>query len=100
MRIVTRTGTVLALALLGACTQMHSMTGGDGAGEHVRLSGAGEVPAVDTQASGSGMVMVGSDCTVHGKITVTGMKVTAAHIHQGAAGANGKVLVPFTKQGD
>jgi hypothetical protein len=28
------------------------------------------------------------------------MNATAAHIHQGAAHANGKVIVPFTKTGD
>ena len=102
MRIITRTGTVLALALLAAagCTQMESMMGGGGGGENVKLTGANEVPAVDSQASGSGMVHVGSDCSVKAKITVSGMKPTAAHIHQGAAGSNGKVLVPLDKQGE
>jgi len=28
------------------------------------------------------------------------MNATAAHIHEGAAGANGPVIVPFVKQGD
>ena len=32
-------------------------------------------------------------------ITVTG-EATASHIHEGAAGANGPVIVPFTKTGD
>jgi len=100
MRIVTRTGTILALALLAACTQMHSMMGGGDNGEQVKLTGASEVPPVSTQASGAGTVTVGADCSVQAKITVSGMKATAAHIHQGAAGANGKVIVPFTKQGD
>jgi hypothetical protein len=37
---------------------------------------------------------------VAAKITVTGMTPTAAHIHMAAGGANGPVIVPFTKQGD
>jgi hypothetical protein len=43
---------------------------------------------------------VASDCAVTAKITVTGMTATASHIHQGARGANGPVIVPFVKQGD
>jgi hypothetical protein len=89
---------VLALALVG-CAQVQSMAAGDG-GEQVKLSGKNEVPPVDTPASGSGTVTVGADCSVQANIKVTGMTPTAAHIHQGAAGANGKVLVPFEKKGD
>lgn len=33
-------------------------------------------------------------------ITVTGMTATASHIHEGAAGTNGPVIVPFTKTAD
>jgi hypothetical protein len=100
MRIMTRTGTILSIAFLAGCSQMSSVMGAGDNGEQVKLSGASEVPPVTTQASGSGTVTVGSDCSVQAKITVTGMKATAAHIHQGAAGANGKVVVPFTKQGE
>ena len=46
------------------------------------------------------MVTVNADHTVTAKIIATGMSATAAHIHQGAKGANGKVIVPFTKTGD
>jgi hypothetical protein len=101
MRIASRTGIALAVALLAGCSTMEGMMGGSGGGgEKVSLSGANEVPAVQTSASGSGTVTVGSDCSVKAEIKVSGMKPTAAHIHQGAAGANGKVIVPFTKQGE
>ncbi len=73
--------------------------GDDDGGEHVSLTGASEVPAVTTTASGSGTVTV-KDCAVSAKITTTGMTPTAAHIHEGAAGSNGPVIVPFTKTGD
>jgi len=66
----------------------------------VKLTGANEVPPVMTSASGSGTVTVNEDHTVTAKITATGMTATAAHIHQAAMGANGKVIVPFTKTGD
>ena len=69
-------------------------------GESVSLSGANEVPTSGSSACGSGNVTVGGDCSVSAKITVSGMTATAAHIHQGAAGANGPVIVPFNKTAD
>ena len=91
-----------AAALASGCTQMHNMMYGDGksSGESLTLSGSNEVPAVTSSASGSGTVTVNSDRTVTGRITVSGMTATAAHIHQGAPGANGPVIVPFVMQGD
>lgn len=86
-----------AAAILASCSSMSNMMGG---GQQVALSGANEVPSVTTSASGSGTVTVGSDCSVKAMIMVTGMTATAAHIHQGAAGSNGPVIVPFTKSGD
>ena len=68
--------------------------------EDVMLSGKNEVPAVNSSAAGTGTVMVNADKSVTAKITVTGMTATAAHIHMAAAGANGPVIVPFTKTGD
>jgi len=90
-----------AAALASGCTQMqHMMSGDSKSGESVTLSGSNEVPAVTSAASGSGTVTVNSDRTVTGRITVSGMTATAAHIHQGAPGANGPVIVPFVMQGD
>ena len=86
----------VAAALAGCGMMEHHM----GGGERVALSGANEVPPVTTGASGSGTVTVGADCSVTAEIKATGMTATAAHIHQGAAGSNGGVIVPFTKSGD
>jgi hypothetical protein len=69
-------------------------------GQQVTLSGANEVPPVTTSASGTGTVAIKDDGSVSASIAVTGMTATAAHIHEGAAGENGKVIVPFTKSGD
>ena len=66
----------------------------------VKLSGANEVPPVTTSASGEGTISVADDGTVSGSVMTKGIKATAAHIHVGAAGANGPVAVPFTQDGD
>jgi hypothetical protein len=91
---------ILAVAAVFAagCSQMSNMM--KSAGENVTLNGSSEVPAVTSPASGTGTVTVASDCSVTAKITVTGMTATASHIHQGARGANGPVIVPFVKEGD
>jgi hypothetical protein len=103
-RFLLATAVIAAMGLAG-CNTIKSMTGGsstEGGGhtQSVTLSGANEVPPVSTSASGTGNVTVGSDRSVTANITVKGMTPTAAHIHEGAAGANGPVIVPFVKQGE
>ena len=71
-----------------------------GADVKVTLSGTEEVPPVTTAAKGSGTLMIGNDGAVSGSITTTGVAATAAHIHEGPAGKNGPVVVPFAKSGD
>lgn len=83
-----------ALGLVASCQTM--MMGG----QQVSMSGANEVPPVATGAAGSGTVTIKDDRSVAAKITITGMTATAAHIHEGAAGTNGPVIVPFTKTAD
>lgn len=93
---------VAAAMALSACNMMHSMDDkmSGHAGEHVTLSGANEVPPVQTSASGNGTVKVNSDRTVRVELKVSGMNPTAAHIHTGAAGANGGVIIPLQKKGE
>ena len=83
-----------AIAAFGALASLPAFA------QSITLSGANEVPPVTSSAAGSGTVTVAADGAVTAKITVTGMTATAAHIHSGAAGANGPVIVPFTKTGD
>jgi CHRD domain-containing protein len=66
----------------------------------VQLTGAQEVPPVTGSASGSGTITIDDDGSVSGSVTASGFTPTAAHIHTGAAGKNGPVIVPFTKNGD
>lgn len=63
----------------------------------VTLSGAAEVPAVQTSAAGSGNITVAPDKTVSGKISTSGIAGTAAHIHIGAPGKAGPVAIPLVK---
>jgi hypothetical protein len=97
-------GVVATAMLLGGCATVTGWydgatgwAGGLFSGGKVTLSGANEVPPVKTSASGEGTIKVGSDKSVSGSVTTTGVAATAAHIHQGAAGKNGPVIVPLTK---
>jgi len=66
----------------------------------VELSGKNEVPPVSTSATGSGTFSVTPDGTIRGAVTTSGIEGTMAHIHEGAAGANGPVRIPLTKNGN
>ncbi|MBI1988427.1 MAG: CHRD domain-containing protein [Betaproteobacteria bacterium] len=66
-------------------------------GNEVMLNGKQEVPPVTTSASGNGTITVGPDKSVSGSITTTGVVATAAHIHDGAPGKNGPVIIPLVK---
>lgn len=83
----------LASATLAGCAGMSG-------GSSLSLNGGNQVPPLSTAATGSGTVTVGSDMSVSGKVTTTGLAGTVAHIHIGAAGANGPVIIPLTKSGD
>ena len=66
----------------------------------VTLSGSQEVPPASTSASGSGTITIGADKSVSGSVTTTGVAAIAAHIHVGAAGKNGPVIIPLAKTSD
>lgn len=85
----------IALAVSGAYAAVASA-----ADVMVTLSGDQEVPAVSTAAKGSGTVTIGDDMSVKGTVTTSGVAGTAAHIHIGAPGKNGPVVVPMVKSGD
>jgi hypothetical protein len=83
----------VALALVAGSAAAEAMK--------VELTPAQEVPPVQAAAaSGSGSITINDDGSVSGSVTAKGFSPTAAHIHQGAAGKNGPVIVPFTKEGD
>ena len=67
---------------------------------NVTLSGSEEVPPLSVPGSGRGSFTIGEDGSVSGSVTTTGVQGMMAHIHQGARGTNGPVIVPLTKSGD
>jgi len=83
------------VGIMAGCASMSSTTE-----QKVALTGGSEVPAVATAATGTATINVKPDRSVKVLVVVTGMTATASHIHEAAAGANGPVIVPFTKTGD
>ena len=66
----------------------------------LKLSGDNEVPPVKTTAFGSGTIQVADDGSVTGSVKTSGVEGVAAHIHIGAVGKNGPVIIPLTKGAD
>ena len=66
----------------------------------VVLKGEEEVPPVKTSAAGTGIIAIANDNMIAGSVNTTGVQGTAAHIHEGAPGKNGAVIIPLTKNGD
>ena len=94
-RFTLATLAVVAGALAG-CSGM-PMMGGMGMGSSVTLTGAQEVPPVPTAAAGTMKYTVGSDMSISGTVETTGITSVAAHIHDGAMGVNGPVIIPLTR---
>jgi len=88
-----------AALALSACSSMPDWMPGSGAIK-VNLSGAEEVPPLTVPGSGSGSFRVADDGTITGSVTTKDVQGTMAHIHRGAKGANGPVIVPLNKNGD
>lgn len=94
-RLVAGLALSSALALAGCAGMAYEESG-----QQVRLYGSSEVPPVSTQAYGTGVVNIAADRTVTVTLSVVGMAPTMAHIHQGAVGTNGPVIVPLKRISD
>jgi len=91
----------LSAALIFAISVFGSYTSIAAAAEiKVTLAGDQEVPPVKSAGAGTGTIIIGADKSVSGSVTTTGIAGTAAHIHEGATGKNGPVIIPLTKNGD
>jgi hypothetical protein len=100
MKSIVAMVAVLALAACaGMRDKMPAWMPGSGAMK-VSLTGAEEVPPAKSDGKGTGTFRVAEDGTISGSVTTEGVKGTMAHIHQGAKGQNGPVIVPLTKNGD
>ena len=91
---------IFAIALVFSAGCSSTGSGGGNQGIKLKLSGDQEVPAVKTAASGDATVVISPDKSVSGTIKTTGIVATAAHIHEGPAGKNGPVIIPFAKGAD
>lgn len=94
---------IIAALVLAGCAQVQGtlpywMPGSNAVG--VKLSGAEEVPPVKVTGSGSGSFRLAEDGGITGSVTTKDVAGAAAHIHIGAKGRNGPVIVPLEKKGD
>jgi hypothetical protein len=97
MTLIKTAVCAFAVLSLAACGMM---PGSGSKSMNLSLTGAQEVPPVSTSGSGTGSIRVASDGAVSGSVTTRGVQGVAAHIHQGARGQNGPVIIPLTKSGD
>ena len=98
-KVLLAIGITAAIAALAACSSMPDWMPGSGAIK-VNLSGSEEVPPLSVPGSGSGSFRVADDGTITGSVTTKDVQGTMAHIHRGAKGQNGPIVVPLTKSGD
>lgn len=84
--------TIAAFALTLAC-------GAASAGPiKAELTGAQEVPPVETKATGSANFQLKTDRAISGSIKTKDIDGTSAHIHSGAPGVNGPVVITLNRK--
>ena len=86
--------------VVGTCALGTFSTAALAADVKVTLTGDQEVPAVKSAGTGDGSFTIGTDKSITGSVSTKGISGTAAHIHEAAAGKNGPVTIPLTKDGD
>lgn len=63
-----------------------------------QMSSAQEIPTNASTATGNGLLEFDATTKkITGRVTLTGMTATAAHIHTGVLGVNGPVIFPMTQ---
>lgn len=95
MRVALMVAALALLALPGAVSAVDPTQPAYGG----PMTGAQENPAVVTTATGQGTAVISADgSTITYIITYNGLSgtVNASHIHTGAAGSNGGVILPIT----
>lgn len=93
-----------SVLLLGACGTMGMGRGDEGGSMSARLTGAAEVPGPgDTDGRGSASIRFSEETPTQLCFDVTVQNIdtaTAGHIHRGAAGVAGPVVVPLAAPAD
>lgn len=93
---------VATLLVVSACSQTPSRTSSTGMSATrggTTLTGTQEVPPVNTSASGVSTIEFLNDKVVTGGVKTSNINGTAAHIHMGAPGQNGPVIITLLKDG-
>jgi hypothetical protein len=90
---------ITATVVAAGCSQMSSRLGSP-SDNTPALTGAQEVPPVNTTASGTSLITISADKTVDGSVRTTNLNGTAAHIHLAAPGQNGPVIMTLIKTGE
>ena len=96
MALPRLTAAFSALALAATLAACAGMGMNPGMAPQLKLTGDQEVPPNTSTAVGTGSITVGADGSVSGSVAAPGMAGMAAHIHLGAAGINGPVIIPLT----
>lgn len=100
-RILRRVWLPLGTALVFAISALGLYSGTAAAADiTTTLAGDQEVPPVKSAGGGTGSIVIGTDRTISGSVTSTGIAGTAAHIHEAAPGKNGAVIIPLTREGN
>lgn len=82
----------LAIAALLAT----SLSMGNALAQDLKLTGDQEVPPNASTAVGTGSIRIDAAGNVSGSVAAPGMVGMMAHIHVGAPGVNGPVIIPLT----
>jgi len=98
-KFILATAIVALAGCAGVREKMPDWMPGSGALK-VSLTGGEEVPPISVPGSGSGSFRVAEDGTISGSVTTKDVQGTMAHIHRGANGPHGPVIVPLAKDGD
>ena len=99
IRLCLTVALATAAVLIAGCSGMNTKSSMNPA--PLALTGAQEVPPVQTMATGLSTVRIAEDKSVSGSITTTGIVGTMAHVHiSKAVNTNGPVIIPLTKTAD
>jgi len=82
--------TITSFVLMGVAAQTASAAS-------LTLTGEQEVPPVITSGNATGELNVAADGSISGSIATHGVTGTMAHIHKGAIGTNGPVIISLTR---
>jgi hypothetical protein len=91
IRRAAKIGAALALIVPVALVQARDIA--------VKLTGAQEVPKVQTPADAKGTISVNKDHSITGSIKTVAIDGTMAHIHVAPRGKNGPPIITLVKSG-